>query len=229
MKDINYQILLVEDDHKIQEAIYDYLTVKSNGEFIITKAINVCQAEEALYEKVFDLILLDIMLPDGKGFSVCKTIRGKSEVPIIFTTARGHEEDKLYGYGLGCDDYIVKPFSLAELYAKTRALLKRSKGMVLEDRIRVGDISLSPRKMIVTSKDVEITLAPKLHMLLEYLMVHKQSVVSRDELLHRIWGYDFEGNERVVDNHIKKLRKALGSSGGQIKTIVTKGYRLDET
>ncbi len=83
--------------------------------------------------------------------------------------------------------------------------------------------------MIVTSKDVEITLAPKLHMLLEYLMVHKQSVVSRDELLHRIWGYDFEGNERVVDNHIKKLRKALGSSGGQIKTIVTKGYRLDET
>ncbi len=225
---MSYQLLLVEDDCKIQEAIYDYLTDKSGGELEITRAVNARQAEEALCEEDFDLILLDIMLPDGDGFSLCRLIRSKSDAPVIFLTARGREEDKLYGYELGCDDYLVKPFSLAELYAKVRALLKRAKGTVLTPLLQVGGICLNPRKMTVTAEGREVNLTPKLYLLLQYLMEHRQSVVSRETLLILIWGYDFDGNERVVDNHIKKLRKALGSCGSQIKTVITRGYRLDE-
>lgn len=226
---MSYQLLLVEDDGKIQEVIYDYLTDKSGGELAVTRAVNARQAQEAICEEAFDLILLDVMLPDGDGFTLCRMIRGMSDVPIIFLTARGREEDRLYGYELGCDDYIVKPFSLAELYAKIYALLKRAKGMIPQNVLQVGSICLHPRKMTVTADGGEVVLTPKLYLLLKYLMEHRQSVVSREELLIRIWGYDFEGTDRVVDNHIRKLRTALGACGSQVKTIRTVGYRLDET
>lgn len=120
------------------------------------------------------------MLSGTDGFTICRDIRKNSICPIIFLTARGREEDILYGYNLGCDDYVVKPFSLAELFAKVNAVIKRAKGMV------------------------------------------------GTTLLTRLWGYDYEGNERVVDNHVKKLRKALGSAGGQIKTVITRGYKMEE-
>lgn len=223
-----YQILLVEDDDSIREVIYDYFMRKDKDGFSFILAKDGNQAEEALYEQDYDLILLDVMLPGTDGFTLCRTIRLGSSAPVIFLTARGREEDRLYGYVVGCDDYMVKPFSLAELYAKVQALIKRSKGMVLCQEIKVADISLNPRQMTVSVAGKQIELTPKLYALLKYLMEHKNEVAAREELLVRIWGYDFEGSDRVVDNHIKKLRRALGTSGSHIKTVIGKGYKLAE-
>lgn len=223
-----YRILLVEDDDSIREVIYDYFMRKDKDGFSLTLAKDGNQAEEVLYEQDYDLILLDVMLPGTDGFTLCRTIRLGSSAPVIFLTARGREEDRLYGYVVGCDDYMVKPFSLAELYAKVQALIKRSKGMVLCQEIKVADISLNPRQMTVSVAGKQIELTPKLYALLKYLMEHKNEVAAREELLVRIWGYDFEGSDRVVDNHIKKLRKALGESGSRIKTVIGKGYKLTE-
>lgn len=224
-----YHILLVEDDLQIREVIEDYFSEKSENQICISTAKDGEEGMEMIYEQEYDLVMLDIMLPGLDGFTLCREIRRNSIVPILFLTARGREEDILYGYDLGCDDYIVKPFSLAELYAKTRALLKRSKGMVGADQIICGCITLNPATFTVTVSGEAVELAPKEYAMLKYLMEHKDRVVQRDALLLHIWGYDYEGNERVVDNHIKKLRKALGTAGGQIKTVVTRGYRLEES
>lgn len=225
---MEYRILLVEDDSQIREIIEDYFSAKSEGRLVVTSAKNGNEGMECIYEQEYDLVLLDIMLPDVDGYTLCRTLRQNSIVPIIFITAKGREEDILYGYDLGCDDYIVKPFSLAELHAKVNALLKRSKGMIGTELLSCGKISLNPRTLEVFANGKEIELAPKEYALLKYLMENQKTVLHREKLLIRIWGYDYEGNERVVDNHIKKLRKALGDAGEQIKTVITKGYMLKE-
>lgn len=225
---MEYNILLVEDDKYIREIIEDYFSEQNDPVFIVHSAKDGDEGMEMIYEKEFDLVLLDIMLPGVDGFTICREIRRKSICPIIFLTARGREEDILYGYQLGCDDYIVKPFSLAELLAKVNAILKRAKGMVGVDALTCGSISLNPATFQVQADGVNVELPPKEFMILKYLMERKNRVVEREVLLTRMWGYDFEGNERVVDNHVKKLRKALGSAGGQIKTVITKGYKLQE-
>ena len=223
-----YHILLVEDDAQIREVIEDYFTAKSEGEIQLHIAKDGQEGLTAVYEQEFDLCLLDVMLPGVNGFEICRSLRQSSIVPIIFLTARGREEDVLYGYHLGCDDYIVKPFSLAELYAKVQALIKRAKGMVTCAEMVCGDIMLDPARLTVTVCGETLELPPKQYALLKYLMENKDRVVERELLLTRIWGYDYEGNERVVDNHIKKLRKALGAAGTQIKTVVTKGYKITD-
>lgn len=223
-----YQILLVEDNKQIQEIIYDFFTATSQGDFQVTLADTGTDGVEKIYETEFDLILLDVMLPGIDGFSICRQIRQHSIVPIIFITARIQEEDILYGYDLGCDDYITKPFSLKELYAKTQALLKRSKGLVGNHVLCCGDITLNPITFTVTASNGEVLLPPKQYALLKYLLEHKEQVIERETLLTRIWGYDYDGTDRVVDNHIKKLRHALGNSGRHIKTVITKGYRISE-
>lgn len=224
-----YQILLVEDDPQISEAIQDYFTVKSSGEIQLHIASDGTEGLTLAYEQNYDLCMLDIMLPGVNGFEICRRIRENSIVPIIFITARGREEDILYGYHIGCDDYVVKPFSLATLYAKTGALLKRSKGMVASPLLVCGAITLSPTHFTVTVNNEPVDLPPKQFALLKYLMENKGLLIERELLLTRIWGYDYEGNERVVDNHIKKLRKALKESGSQIKTVITKGYKIVES
>lgn len=223
-----YHILLVEDDLQIQEVIEDYFSVKSNNQICISVAGDGEEGMEMIYEQEYDLVLLDVMLPELDGFTLCRELRKNSIVPIIFLTARGREEDILYGYDLGCDDYIVKPFSLAELYAKTIALLKRSKGMIGTELLTCGQITLNPSSLTVTVAGNPVELPPKEYAILRYLLENKGRTVQRDTLLTRIWGYDYEGNERVVDNHIKKLRKVLGAASGQIKTVIARGYRLEE-
>lgn len=221
-----YQVLLVEDDAQIREVITEYFNGKEEIRVSVAK-----DGEEGLalvYETEYDLILLDIMMPGLDGFQLCREIRKSSIVPIIFLTARGREEDVLYGYDLGCDDYIVKPFSLAELYAKVKALLNRSKGLVGTKILQCGAISMNPATLTVTVEGKEIILPPKEYSILKYLLEHKGALVERENLLTRIWGYDYEGNERVVDNRIKNLRKELGNAGKQIRTIITKGYRMEE-
>lgn len=225
---MEYRILLVEDDAQIRETIEDYFTGKEEDEIEIICVKDGIEGMEAAIESRFDLAILDIMLPGMDGFALCRELRRVSVVPIIFLTARGSEEDKLRGYLMGADDYMVKPFSLAVLYAKVKALIKREKGMVGSPVLQVGDIQLDPAKYTVIVGEELVDITPKEYALLRYLMEHKGRVCGREELLIAIWGYDFEGTDRVVDNHIKKLRKLLGKSGTQIKTIRRVGYKIEE-
>ncbi len=225
---MKYRMLCVEDDSQIREIIEDYFTSKTDNDFEVFSAENGIVAEKMLSENEYDLILLDVMLPYLDGFSLCRMIRRKSDVPVIFLTARTLEEDVLLGFETGCDDYITKPFSLAKLYAKCIALLNRAKGTVIDETITIGKIRINPNSMEVTANGAKVDLANKEFELLKYLADHKNWVVSRDSILNAIWGYEYEGGDRVVDNHIKKLRKSLGSAGEQIKTVISKGYKLSE-
>ncbi len=223
-----YQILLIEDDLQICEILTDYLAAQQENAFCVRCANDGQRGLEQIVEGQYDLVLLDIMLPEMDGFSLCRELRRISDAPIIFITARGREEDKLRGYQLGCDDYLVKPFSLPVLHAKMLALLKRSKGMVQSPVLAAGGIVLEPERYRVCCGGREIDFSYKEYELLRYLMEHKGKLCTREELLTHIWGYDFAGNDRVVDNHIKKLRKKLGAQGSLIRTIIRKGYQLKE-
>ncbi len=223
-----YQILLVEDDLKICDVIKTYFLNKSANQLKLNIIHDGNDALDALYENEYDLVLLDIMLPGADGFQICKSIRSNKDTPIIFLTARGLEEDILRGYDLGCDDYIVKPFSLATLYAKVNALLNRTKGTIISNELFAGSIRLNPRTMNVYLDNTVIDLPHKEFLILKILLENKGAVVSRDSLIVRIWGYDYDGDERILDNHMKKLRSALGSEGAKIKTVIRRGYKLVE-
>lgn len=220
-----YQILLVEDDTALRETVQDYLEAKGLS---VTTAQNSELALNAMWHKNFDLILLDIMLPGSDGFSLCREIRLHSDIPIMFLTARVLEEDKLLGYRLGCDDYLIKPFSLAELHVRILALIKRSKGMVLSQILTAGSVSLDSTAHLVTVDGEWIPLTKKEYALLKVLMERKNQTVSRDRLLYLVWGCDFNGSDRVVDNHIRKLRKSLGKASKSIRTVSGIGYRLED-
>jgi len=222
-----YKIILVEDDAEIREIIIDYFVEKSRGVFRIDSAKTWIEGQEKYAENEYDLVLLDVILPGVDGFEICRELRKKSDVPIVFITARDKEDDRLHGYQLGCDDYIAKPFSLAELYAKVTALIKRAKGMVRNEIISVGSIKLNPYRCTVLVKETEVILAPMEFAILKILMENCNRLVSRESLLIQVWGYDFDGNYRVVDNHVKKLRKVLGDASQQIKTVFKKGYKLE--
>ena len=221
-----FKLLLIEDDPEIREIITDYFMEKSEGSIDIQTAETGTEGQLKAMDNEYDLVLIDVMLPEVDGFTICRELRKTSDVPIIFITARHNEHDRLHGYRLGCDDYVAKPFSLAELYAKVTALLRRSKGMVRKEIMMSGSLKLDPYSCTVYVNDEEVILAPIEFAILKILMESNGKVVSRDSLIIRIWGYDFDGNDRVVDNHIKKLRKALGESSSQIKTIFKKGYKL---
>lgn len=221
-----YRLLLVEDDEEIREVITDYFS-RASDTMTVETAPDGQKGLEMLYENEYDLIMLDVMLPYIDGFSICREIRKKSSVPVLFLTARGREEDILYGYENGCDDYIVKPFRIAELMAKANALIRRSKGMVRSEKLVCGKIELDPLCYTVYVSGVQAELTPKEYALLKHLMEHRGMAVSRESLLKYVWGYDFDGNDRVVDNHIKKLRKQLGTAGSQIKTVFGRGYKLE--
>ncbi|KEF36389.1 two component transcriptional regulator, winged helix family [Schinkia azotoformans MEV2011] len=222
-----FKLLLVEDDAEIREIITDYFIGKSSGTLAIDFAETGDEGQQKCMDNEYDLVLLDVMLPEVDGFTICRELRKTSDVPIIFITARDTEGDRLHGYQLGCDDYVTKPFSLAELFAKVKALLRRSKGMVRNEIMTAGAIKLDPYRCTVFVNDEEVILAPIEFAVLRILMENCGKVVSRDSLLLRVWGYDFDGNDRVVDNHVKKLRKSLGNASTQIKTVFKKGYKLE--
>lgn len=223
-----YQILLVEDDSGIREIIRDYFNKKGGGQIKLHTAKDGYEGLYFIQRMEFDLVLLDIMMPGMDGFSLCQEIRRKSVVPIIFLTARNQEEDLLYGYKIGCDDYMIKPFSVAELFVKVQAMLRRAKGELLRKVLRTGKIEVHTDCFQVFVDKEEVKLAPKEYELLRFFMESQGRVLSRNTLLDSIWGYDYVGSDRVVDNHIKKLRKALGTEGKRIKTVITQGYRWEE-
>lgn len=223
-----FEILLVEDDKNIREVIYDFFDDKSKGKIRIDMAEDGMTALEKAYEKIYDLLILDIMLPELDGFSVCREVRKQSDVPIIFITARAAQEDVLNGYALGCDDYIVKPFSLPVFYQKAEALIRRSKGLVRSQTLSAGSLTLNPNNGILKSNNIELNITATEYKILKILLENKGTVVSREKLFLSIWGYDSDKNERVLDSHIKNLRKALGNNSYLIKTVIRRGYKIEE-
>ena len=221
-----YRVLLVEDDSQIRSVIGDYfgrrekiaLDLAQDGNMGLTKILN----EE------YDLIILDVMMPGIDGFELCKIIRKRSDIPVVFLTGKVREEDVLYGYELGADDYIVKPFSIAILYSKLMALLERTTAVHEERKIITsGEITLDPLKLEVTVSGSTIDLPPKEYQILKYMMEHPGVAVTRRLLLAVAWGGDDFISERVIDNRVKNLRKLLRKEGSRIKTLIGVGYRFD--
>lgn len=222
---MSQRILIAEDEPRLLEIICDYF--RSRGDCPIP-AKNGLEALELAESTEVDGVLLDIMMPGLDGLSVCRALRKRSDVPIIFLTALSDEEDKLLGYELGADDYVTKPFSLAVLYAKITALINRSRGNVLTgDQLTVGDVRivLSSQKVFVEGTEIGVT--PKEYSLLLCLMRNRNTVLSREQLLVKCWGYDYEGEARAVDTHIRRLRDKLGEAAGQIKTVYKSGYKME--
>ena len=223
-----YHILLVEDDRNIQTLIANYFTKKEKDIFAIEIASDGQTGLEKAYENHYDCLLLDVMLPELDGFEICREIRRERDVPIIFITARTDESDMLNGYALGCDDYVVKPFPLPVLYQKVNALIKRSKGLVRSKVFSSGSLSLNPNNGVVVSADSEVKLTAREYGILKVLLENKGVVISRDKLLDIVWGYNNDTDERVLDTHMRNLRKALGANGKLIKTVIRRGYRLED-
>ena len=221
-----YRVLLVEDDKQIREVIGDYfgrrekitLDFAEDGNAGLSKILN----------ESYDLILLDIMMPGLDGFELCKIIRKRSDVPVVFLTGKVREEDVLYGYELGADDYIVKPFSLAILYSKLLALLERSAQDVVRHKLLTsGQITLDPVRFEVKVADEVVDMPPKEYQILKYMMEHPGVAITRRLLLAVAWGGDDFISERVIDNRVKNLRKILKKEGSRIKTLIGVGYRFD--
>lgn len=220
-----YKVLLIDDEIRIQEIVTDFFLAKG---LKVICANNGIEGIEKLKEIPFDLVLLDIMMPKLDGFNTCKWIRKEYEVPIIFITAKVDESNQLEGYEFGADDYVTKPFSLSVLYAKCISLIKRDKKIVIDEMLKVGNIRMNVKEARVWNAEGEVYLAPIEFNLLRLLMINRNQILTREKILTKIWGYDFDGNERVLDNHIKKLRKALGKEGKRIRTVIKIGYRLEE-
>ncbi len=221
---MSYNVLLVEDEKKMRAIIKDYFQAKGCALFSVGDGLS---ALEILSERKFDLILLDIMMPKLDGFSLCKKIRADSEVPVIFLTAKSDEADKLYGYGLGADDYVTKPFSLAVLYAKSIALMNRAAGGVVSEKLQAGGITIYPERKEIKIDNTFIKLPNLEYKLLLFFIRHENRIVSREQMLNQVWDFTFEGSDRVVDSHVKKLRRAIRPYDFYIKTIVKMGYKFE--
>lgn len=222
------RLLIIEDDQTISANLKRYLSTK---EFTVDCAKNI---EEGLYfleEESFDCIILDWMLPDGEGTSLLKKMRDRGlSTPVILLTARSQIEDKIEGFSLGSDDYLTKPFSMAELEARIGALIRRTTAAKSSPMISCGEVTVDLNKCTVSVDSKLVNLSPKEYTLLEYLMLHKEMVVSRDKILRHVWGENEDVLSNTVDVHISNLRKKVfTTSGVEIKTIVNKGYMLCKT
>lgn len=224
---MKYKVLIVEDEELMREVIKDYF---EDGGFEVTECGDGLEALELADDYDYDIILLDIMIPGVDGFSVCRRLRKTKDVPIIMITARSDEEDRLLGYELGADDYVTKPFSPKVLLAKSVALLNRVHGTVVgdDDVISLCGIVVNRVSHTVSVDGNYIELTPKEFDLLYFLMINRGRVLSRDTLLSKVWGYDYFGDLRTVDTHIKKLRSKLGEKSGHIKTLIKAGYKFEE-
>lgn len=216
-------ILIVEDEKNMQDIIATYMRRGGHNVFTAGDGID---ALMMLKNNPMDLMILDIMIPHIDGFSVCKMVREMSGMPIIMLTAKSEESDKLKGYEYGADDYTTKPFSPKVLLAKTNALLRRA-SCKQSDAMNAGKVSVIPSSHKVFADGQEITLTHKEYELLCFFMRNPGQVFTREQLLNRIWGYDFAGSTRTVDTHIKTLRQKLGSEGKYIVTLIRSGYKFE--
>ena len=224
-----YNVLIVDDEERIRDIIKEYLDFEG---YTYDEASNGMEAIEKIKENEYSVVILDIMMPKVDGFTVVREVRKFSDVPVIMLSARGEEYDKLFGFEMGVDDYITKPFSPKELVARVKAVLKRS-GAIAEKQgvLKIPGIEIDEtgRKVLVDGK--QITLTPKEFDILVYMVKNQNIVLSREKILSTIWGYEFFGDDRTVDTHIKMLRNSIEPYRNYIKTIWSIGYKLevDET
>ncbi|MCY6372242.1 response regulator transcription factor [Clostridium ganghwense] len=220
------KVLIVEDEDRMREITADYF--KASG-FQVFEAEDGKKAMEIFQKNELDAVILDIMIPKIDGWSVCKRIRKESDIPIIMLTARSDEDDKLMGFELGADEYVTKPFSPKVLVARVKTFLKRIEGNIRNDKqiIDMKGIEINKQSHIVKVNSEVIDLSPKEYQLLCYMMENKGIVLSRENILNKVWGYDYFGDSRVVDTHIKKLRKKLGDKSECICTVIRVGYKFE--
>lgn len=222
--------LLIADDH---QPIVDLLTryAKHDGYAVIT-ASDGRQVLQRFEKEQPDLILLDVMMPGIDGFEVCRRIRQKSDIPIIMVTARGEDFERIMGLDIGADDYIVKPFSPAEVMARVRALLRRVNRDQEDDTIKIGNLEINNHAFEATIDEVVLRLTKREFELLQLFASQPNHVFSRNDLLNQIWGYDFFGDNRAVDSHIKRLRAKLAAAklrAWQVETVWGIGYKFSQT
>ena len=222
---INNCVLIVDDEQRMRKLIKDFLVAKG---FSILEAENGERALEVFEENKnkINLILLDVMMPKLDGWSVLRQIRQESKVPIIMLTARGEEQDELFGFELGVDEYISKPFSPKILVARVEAILKRTNQDIKEVKEYDGiEIDREGRTVKVDGKPIELSLRE--YELLSYLVENENIALSRDKILNNVWNYDYYGDSRTIDSHIKKIRHKLGKKGKYIQTIRGIGYKFE--
>lgn len=223
---MEYKVLLAEDEKSLRDIVKGYLI--RNG-FMVDVAINGEEAMIAVDHKIYDVIILDIMMPLKSGIEVCQYIRTKYDVPVIFLTALNKEQDIVNGYEVGADEYVTKPVSMPVLMAKVNAMIKRYRGLLISKGIiKIGTLKIELARRLVKVNEKIITLAPKEYDMLIYFIENKNQVLTREQILDAIWGPEYDGYDRAVDTHIKKLRAALGDSNHYIKTVIKKGYMWEE-
>ena len=219
------KILVVDDESRMRKLVRDFL-VKSN--YTVIEAEDGAQALDLFFEQNdIALIVLDVMMPKMDGWQVCKEIREYSKVPIIMLTAKADERDELQGFELGVDEYISKPFSPKILVARVEAILRRTNQASKEDILEVGGIRIDKAAHSVTVDGEPVELSYKEFELLTYFLENKGIALSREKILNSVWNYDYFGDARTIDTHVKKLRSKLGAKGDLIKTIWGMGYKLE--
>ena len=219
------KVLVVDDETRIRKLVKDFL-VKSN--FTVLEAENGEQALDMYFaDRSISLIILDVMMPKMDGWQVCREIRAYSKVPIIMLTAKTSEQDELLGFQLGVDEYISKPFSPKILVARVEAVLRRSNANSSENVLVAGDITIDKTAHIVTIGDKQVDLSYKEFELLTYFVENQGIALSREVILNHVWNYDYFGDARTIDTHVKKIRSKMGKRGDYIKTIWGFGYKFE--
>lgn len=219
------KILVVDDESRMRKLVKDFLVRQG---YTVLEAADGMEAMDYFYEdKDIALIILDVMMPKMDGWQVCREIRQYSKVPIIMLTAKSDEKDELQGFDLGVDEYITKPFSPKILVARVEAILRRSNVLAADDTMEAGGIELNKaaHEVLIDGKSVELSY--KEFELLAYLMSNQGVALSRERILNNVWNYDYFGDARTIDTHVKKLRSKLGTKGEYIKTIWGMGYKFE--
>lgn len=219
------KILVVDDESRMRKLVKDFLAREG---YIVLEAGDGMEAMDLFYEdKEIALIILDVMMPKMDGWQVCREIREHSKVPVIMLTARSEERDELQGFELGVDEYISKPFSPKILVARVEAILRRTLGTDKSDVLRAGGIEIDKAAHQVTIDGVPVELSYKEFELLTYFVENQGLALSREKILNNVWNYDYFGDARTIDTHVKKLRSKLGDKGECIKTIWGMGYKFE--
>lgn len=216
------KILVVDDETLIRDVIKEYLLLEG---YEVDEAIDGIEAVGKATNFDYSLIIMDIMMPHKDGYQACRDIKKIKDVPFIMLSARGEEYDKLIGFELGIDDYVTKPFSPKELVARVKAVLKRVNS--LDTIYKFGGLVIDDKAHDVLVDEEKIYLTPKEYELLKYFVTNKNIALSREQLLTNVWGYDFYGDDRTIDTHVKTLRKNLGNYGDFIKTVRGIGYKFE--
>ena len=219
-------ILVVDDEEQIRNIIKKYAAFEG---YQVSEAVDGMEAVEICRQKKFDLIFMDVMMPELDGFSACREIRKTSDTPVLMLSARGEEYDRIHGFEIGVDDYVVKPFSPRELMMRVQAILKRSRPAAENSRevYQFEGLTVDMTGRIVTIDGQKAELSPKEYDLLFYLVRNRGIALSRETLITNVWGYDFYGDDRTLDTHIKLLRKSLGVYSKFIVTVRGVGYRFE--